>query len=50
MTTEQIERMVVAITEMKSRELMQLARILASVDSLTAIMLRDVLRAEIGVS
>ena len=50
MTTEQIERIVVALTEMKSAELVQLARIIASVDSLTAGVLRNALQAEIGVS
>ena len=49
MTTEQIERIVVALTEMKSAELVQLARILASVDSLTARVLHNALQVENGI-
>lgn len=50
MNTDQIERIVVALTEMKSAELALLARTLASVDSLTTAVLRNALQAEIGVS
>lgn len=49
MTTEQIERIVVTLTEMKSTELVQLVRTLASVDSLTARVLHNALQVEIGV-
>lgn len=50
MTTEQIERMVIALTEMKSVELVQLVRTLVSVDSLTARVLHNALQVEMGVS
>jgi hypothetical protein len=50
MTTQDIERIVIALTEMKSTELAQLARTLASVDMVTTGVLRNALQAEIGVS
>lgn len=48
MSTDQIDRIVIAMTEMKSAELAYLARTLASVDTLTTAVLRNALQAEIG--
>lgn len=50
MSTDQIDRIVIALTEMKSAELAYLARTLASVDTLTTAVLRNALQAEIGVA